>query len=42
VRITQPLVGEDWLHKIKHDGYRLILHRVGKRAGTGPFPTSVA
>jgi bifunctional non-homologous end joining protein LigD len=23
--------GEDWFHEIKHDGYRLIVHREGKR-----------
>jgi bifunctional non-homologous end joining protein LigD len=23
--------GPDWLHEIKHDGYRLIVHREGKR-----------
>ena len=23
--------GPDWLHEIKHDGYRLIVQREGKR-----------
>ena len=23
--------GQDWLHEIKHDGYRLIVQRDGKR-----------
>jgi ATP dependent DNA ligase domain len=23
--------GPDWIHEIKHDGYRLIVHREGKR-----------
>jgi bifunctional non-homologous end joining protein LigD len=26
-------VGPDWLHEIKHDGYRLIVRRDGKRVG---------
>jgi ATP-dependent DNA ligase len=39
--------GPDWLHEIKHDGYRLIVQREGKRvrlltrraAMTGPIAT---
>jgi hypothetical protein len=27
----RPDVGPDWLHEIKHDGYRLIVQRDGKR-----------
>jgi hypothetical protein len=30
-RGTQVSAGPDWLHEIKHDGYRLIVHRDGKR-----------
>src|SRR6476620_4313658 len=39
--------GKDWLHEIKHDGYRLIIQREGKRVRlftrngydwTGRFP----
>ena len=41
--------GPDWVHEIKHDGYRLIVQREGKRVrlftGTGTigataFPSS--
>ena len=24
-RADKPLVGPDWIHEIKHDGYRLIV-----------------
>jgi hypothetical protein len=27
--INRPLAGPDWLHEIKHDGYRLIVRRDG-------------
>jgi bifunctional non-homologous end joining protein LigD len=46
VRATAPR-GPEWVHEIKHDGYRLILRRDGKRARvftrrgfewTGRFP----
>jgi bifunctional non-homologous end joining protein LigD len=30
-RGTKVPVGPDWLHEIKHDGYRLIVQRDGKR-----------
>jgi bifunctional non-homologous end joining protein LigD len=30
-RGTKVPAGPDWLHEIKHDGYRLIVHRDGKR-----------
>src|SRR4051795_12661005 len=30
-RATKVPAGQDWLHEIKHDGYRLIVHRDGKR-----------
>jgi bifunctional non-homologous end joining protein LigD len=30
-RGTKVPAGSDWLHEIKHDGYRLIVQRVGKR-----------
>src|SRR5262249_45300559 len=26
---AQPPSGADWVHEIKHDGYRLIVHRDG-------------
>jgi bifunctional non-homologous end joining protein LigD len=29
-RALKPPVGPDWLHEIKHDGYRLIVRRDGK------------
>ena len=30
-RGTKVPTSPDWLHEIKHDGYRLIVHREGKR-----------
>jgi bifunctional non-homologous end joining protein LigD len=30
-RQTKVPAGKDWLHEIKHDGYRLIVEREGKR-----------
>jgi bifunctional non-homologous end joining protein LigD len=30
-RATTVPAGKDWLHEIKHDGYRLIVEREGKR-----------
>ena len=30
-RGTKVPAGPDWLHEIKHDGYRLIVQREGKR-----------
>jgi bifunctional non-homologous end joining protein LigD len=30
-RGTQVPAGHDWIHEIKHDGYRLIVQREGKR-----------
>src|SRR5437588_13066489 len=30
-RATKVPTGPDWLHEIKHDGYRLIVQREGKR-----------
>src|SRR3954464_9650396 len=30
-RGTTVPAGSDWIHEIKHDGYRLIVHRDGKR-----------
>jgi bifunctional non-homologous end joining protein LigD len=46
-RGTKVPSGPDWLHEIKHDGYRLIVQREGKRvrlltrraAMTGPIAT---
>jgi len=31
-RAAKVPAGKDWLHEIKHDGYRLIIQRDGKRA----------
>jgi len=28
----EPLGGPDWLHEIKHDGYRMMVRRDGRRA----------
>jgi hypothetical protein len=30
-RGTAVPAGSDWIHEIKHDGYRLTVHREGKR-----------
>jgi bifunctional non-homologous end joining protein LigD len=30
-RGTAAPAGPDWIHEIKHDGYRLTVHREGKR-----------
>jgi bifunctional non-homologous end joining protein LigD len=30
-RVTKVPIGPDWIHEIKHDGYRLIVQRDGKR-----------
>ena len=30
-RGTKVPAGPDWIHEIKHDGYRLIVQREGKR-----------
>jgi bifunctional non-homologous end joining protein LigD len=30
-RGTKVPAGPDWIHEVKHDGYRLIVHREGKR-----------
>jgi bifunctional non-homologous end joining protein LigD len=30
-RATKVPAGPDWLHEIKHDGYRLMVPREGKR-----------
>jgi ATP-dependent DNA ligase len=30
-RGTKVPTGPDWIHEIKHDGYRMIVHRDGKR-----------
>jgi bifunctional non-homologous end joining protein LigD len=46
-RGTKVPSGPDWLHEIKHDGYRLIVQREGKRVRlltrrgymTGPIAT---
>ena len=30
-KALKPPVGSNWVHEIKHDGYRLIARRVGYR-----------
>jgi bifunctional non-homologous end joining protein LigD len=30
-RVARPPSGPFWIHEIKHDGYRLMVHRVGSR-----------
>jgi ATP-dependent DNA ligase len=30
-RATKVPAGPDWIHEIKHDGYRLLVQREGKR-----------
>jgi bifunctional non-homologous end joining protein LigD len=39
-RGTKVPAGPDWLHEIKHDGYRLIVHRDGKRVRLNQFSIS--
>jgi ATP-dependent DNA ligase len=29
--VPQPPSGEEWLHEIKHDGFRVIARKVGER-----------
>jgi ATP-dependent DNA ligase len=29
IKASRPLSGADWVHEIKHDGYRLIVRRDG-------------
>jgi ATP-dependent DNA ligase len=29
--VLEPPAGADWLHEIKHDGFRLMVHRNGGR-----------
>jgi ATP-dependent DNA ligase len=29
IRASKPPSGPDWVHEIKHDGYRLMVHRDG-------------
>jgi len=33
VKAPKPPVGTDWIHEIKHDGYRIIVRRDGPRFG---------
>ena len=35
-RGTKVPAGPDWIHEIKHDGYRLIVQREGKRVRCSP------
>ncbi|WP_426615354.1 hypothetical protein [Bradyrhizobium sp. McL0616] len=30
-KVTRPPTGPDWVHEIKHDGYRLMVRRDGAR-----------
>jgi bifunctional non-homologous end joining protein LigD len=30
VQRDKPPAGADWVHEIKHDGYRLVIHRAGE------------
>jgi bifunctional non-homologous end joining protein LigD len=30
-KVTRPPSGPNWVHEIKHDGYRLIVRKVGDR-----------
>ena len=31
---SKPPAGPDWIHEVKHDGYRLMVRREGKRVRT--------
>jgi ATP-dependent DNA ligase len=33
--ISQAAVGADWVHEVKHDGYRLIMRRGGEAVAAG-------
>jgi ATP-dependent DNA ligase len=35
-RAAKPPAGPDWIHEIKHDGYRLIVRRDGDRVRCSP------
>ena len=35
-RATKVPAGPDWLHEIKHDGYRLIVQREGSARSCSP------
>ena len=35
-KATQPPSGSDWVHEIKHDGYRLMLCRDGSGSAASP------
>jgi ATP-dependent DNA ligase len=35
-RSTAVPAGQDWIHEIKHDGYRLIVQREGSACGCSP------
>jgi ATP-dependent DNA ligase len=37
-RGTKVPAGPDWIHEIKHDGYRLIVQREGKHSATMALP----
>jgi ATP-dependent DNA ligase len=34
-RAPKPPSGPDWVHEIKHDGYRLIMRRGGEAVAAG-------
>jgi hypothetical protein len=37
VKALKPPVGKDWVHEIKHDGYRIIVRRDGPTARLGLY-----
>ena len=39
-RVTKVPTGPDWLHEIKHDGYRLIVRREGSHATSSATTTT--
>jgi ATP-dependent DNA ligase len=44
-RAEKPPVGRDWVHELKHDGYRLLVQRDGERSAYSrgsPVPTRLA
>jgi ATP-dependent DNA ligase len=32
IQASRPPSGKDWVHEIKHDGYRMIVGRDGRRS----------
>jgi ATP-dependent DNA ligase len=42
INAPQPPSGEQWLHEIKHGGFRIIARKDGKRVKKAFCPSSIA